>query len=72
MQVVALWISSKPNKEFDTPKSDSQEVFFWYERTIMSLQFFKDLRMFVDGSFLTMKAAETLCIVCLPPEKHIS
>ena len=20
--------------------------------------------------FLTMKAAETLCIVCLPPEKH--
>ena len=22
--------------------------------------------------FLTMKTAETLCIVCLPPEKHIS
>ena len=21
---------------------------------------------------MTMKAAETLCIVCLPPEKHIS
>ena len=30
---------------------------------------FKDVR---GWQFLTMKAAETLCIVCLPPEKHIS
>ena len=29
----------------------------------------KDVR---GWQFLTMKAAETLCIVCLPPEKHIS
>ena len=30
---------------------------------------FKGLR---EWQFLTMKAAETLCIVCLPPEKHTS
>ena len=30
---------------------------------------FKDVQ---GWQFLTMKAAETLCIVCLPPEKHIS
>ena len=29
------------------------------------------LRMFEDGSF-DNEAAETLCIVCLPPEEHIS
>ena len=29
----------------------------------------KDVRRW---QFLTMKATETLCIVCLPPEKHIS
>ena len=29
----------------------------------------KDVR---EWQFLTMKAAETLCIVCLPPEEHIS
>ena len=32
------------------------------------LELFKDVR---GWQFLTMKAAETLCIVCLPPEKHI-
>ena len=30
---------------------------------------FKDVR---GWQFFTMKAAETLCIVCLPPEEHIS
>ena len=30
---------------------------------------FKDVR---GWQFLTMKAAKTLSIVCLPPEKHIS
>ena len=30
---------------------------------------FKDVR---GWQFLTMKAAETLCVVCLPPEEHIS
>ena len=30
-----------------------------------------NLRMSEDGS-LTMKATETLCIVCLPPTEHIS
>ena len=29
----------------------------------------KDVR---GWQFLTMKAAETLCIVCLPPEEHNS
>ena len=29
----------------------------------------KDVR---GWQFLTMKAAETLCIVCLPPEEHTS
>ena len=29
----------------------------------------KDVR---GWQFLTMKAAETFCIVCLPPEEHIS
>ena len=43
MQVVALRISNKPNKEFDMPITGSQEVLFWYERTIISLQFFINL-----------------------------
>ena len=43
MQVVALWISSKPNKEFDMVMTGSQEVLFWYERTIISLHFFINL-----------------------------
>ena len=30
------------------------------------------LRVFEDGSFFTIEAAETLCMVCLPPEEHIS
>ena len=30
---------------------------------------FMDVR---GRQFLTMKAADTLCIVCLPPEEHIS
>ena len=30
---------------------------------------FKDVR---GWQFLTMKVAETLCIVCLPPEENIS
>ena len=30
---------------------------------------FKDVR---GWQFLIMKVAETLCIVCLPPEEHIS
>ena len=33
IQVVTLWISSKPNKEFDMPMTGFQEVLFWYERT---------------------------------------
>ena len=43
MQVVALWISGKPNKEFDMPMTGSQEVLFWYERIIISFQFFINL-----------------------------
>ena len=31
-----------------------------------------DIRDVRGGSFLTMKAAETLCIVCLLPEEYIS
>ena len=27
--------------------------------------------MFEDRRFLTIEAAETLCMLCLPPEKHI-
>ena len=30
------------------------------------------IKDFWGWQFLTMKAAETLCIVCLPPEEHIS
>ena len=40
MEVVALWVNRKPNKEFDLQMTGSQEVLFWYERTIISLQFF--------------------------------
>ena len=43
MRVVALWISSKPNKEFDMLMTGSQEVLFWYERTIISIKFFMTL-----------------------------
>ena len=34
MEVVALWVNRKPNKEFDLQMTGSQEVLFWYERTI--------------------------------------
>ena len=40
MEVVALWVNRKPNKEFDLLMTGSQEVLFWYEHTIISLQFF--------------------------------
>ena len=33
----------KPNKEFDLQMTGSQEVLFWNERTIISLQFFINL-----------------------------
>ena len=39
----ALWVNRKPNKKFDLQMTGSQEVLFWYERTIISLQFFKNL-----------------------------
>ena len=43
MQVVALWVSRKPNKEYDLPMTGSQEVLFWHERAKISLQFFINL-----------------------------
>ena len=36
---------------------------------LSTIEGFKDV---LGWQFLTMKAAETLCIVCLPLEKHIS
>ena len=43
MEAVALWVNRKPNKEFDLQMTGSQVVLFWYERTIISLQFFINL-----------------------------
>ena len=43
MEAVALWVNRKPNKEFDLQMTGSEEVLFWYERTIISLQFFINL-----------------------------
>ena len=43
MEAVALLVNRKPNKEFDLQMTGSQEVLFWYERTIISLQFFINL-----------------------------
>ena len=43
METVALWVNRKPNKEFDLQMTGSQEVLFWYERTIISRQFFLNL-----------------------------
>ena len=43
MEVVALWVNRKPDKEFDLQRTGSQEVLFWYEHTIISLQFFINL-----------------------------
>ena len=43
MEAVALWVNRKPNKEFDLQMTGSQEVLFWYEHTIISLQFFINL-----------------------------
>ena len=36
VEAVALWVNRKPNKEFDLQMTGSQEVLFWYERTIIS------------------------------------
>ena len=43
MEAIALWVNRKPNKEFDLQMTGFQEVLFWYERTIISLQFFINL-----------------------------
>ena len=43
MQVITLWINSKPNKESDMSMTGSQEVLFLYERTINSFQFLINL-----------------------------
>ena len=53
-----------------------QFVFYWQtsigclkiKKTLIT-HYFKDVQ---GWQFLTMKAAETLCMVCLPPEAHIS
>ena len=39
------------------------------ENFSFGLKWLKDAR---GWQFLTMKAAETLCIACSPPEEHIS
>ena len=41
----------------------------WNFAKLLRTELIKDLR---PWQFLTMKAAENLCIVYLPPEKHIS
>ena len=43
VEAVALWVDRKPNKELDLGMKGSQEILFWYERTIISLQFFINL-----------------------------
>ena len=43
VEAVPLWVNRKPNKEFDLQMTGSQKVLFWYERTIISLQFFINL-----------------------------
>ena len=45
-------------------------LFSYHKITLFEKKYdIKDVR---GWQFLTMKAAEILCIVCLPPEKHIS
>ena len=39
VEAVALWVNRKPNKEFDLQMTGSQEVLFWYERTIFLSNF---------------------------------
>ena len=43
VEAVALWGNSKPNKEYYLQMTGSQDVLFWYERTIISRQFFINL-----------------------------
>ena len=43
VEAVVLWVNRKPNKEFDLQMTGSQQVLFWYERTIISFQFFINL-----------------------------
>ena len=43
VEAIALSINRKPNKEFDLQMTGSQEILFWYGRTIISLQFFINL-----------------------------
>ena len=48
---------------------DVNNLYGWAMSQKLPTVGFKDVR---GWQFLTMKAAETLCIVCLPPEEHIS
>ena len=48
---------------------DVNNLYGWAMSQKLPTVEFKDVR---GWQFLTMKAAETLCIVCLPPEEHIS
>ena len=43
VEAVTLWVNGKPNKELDLQMTGSQDVLFWYEHTIISLQFFINL-----------------------------
>ena len=57
-------ILRKLKKSSKVDSSESQQMI-----AVLEASQIKDVR---GWQFLTMKAAETLCIVCLPPEKHIS
>ena len=43
VEAVTLWVNRKPNKELILQMTGSQQVLFWYERTIISLQFLINL-----------------------------
>ena len=47
-------------------------IIFYTDRGRIMMQYTQTIKNVWGWQFLTMKAAETLCIVCLPPGKHIS
>ena len=57
------------------PRSELIKLVYAFSEKFCETNSFNDFWNVKDPrgwQFLTMKGAETLCIVCLPPEKHIS
>ena len=70
ISIPAIWKSKLNEKNISWPTAQGNCT--QLHPLTVKLVYKKHLKDVLGWQFLTMKAAETLRIVCFPPEKHIS